>query len=213
MKLVSSLLILFCLCSCSRLDRRAEVIKVDTNAKNETQKLEDAKQGVLQTKQGLRIALLELRFSKPGRYQGKEVVLDSRHLYIYDETAQWSTPELAKLHGQILPELYTLFDNIRALNLPLTVLCRNRLDCELFKENMTPKLKKRTRFLHDNFVKGLIRVEPLMVISPDEPLFRDVENHSQFWQGWKKNWYQLGSSSPRLGPKDWALLLPSVNEF
>ncbi len=206
--------------ACSSIDRRANIVEEKVVVSQEKEMADKARMGVLRTKQSLRIALLELNLqARPGQ----TVILDSRAASLYSKEVivrlqgegkkpSWSPNQLAVLHSKILPELYALLNTVERKGLPLLVLCYQSIDCEVLKQNMGPKLKQLTKFVHKNFSTYLRRVIPLLTIATSPGLFDRLGEETVAWENWKDSWFQIHKKN-ELSPDQWSALLPSVNEF
>lgn len=171
---------------------------------------------ILQNKNALRIAFLKLEWGvKESKEKNKSIVLDSGILaFMGRERSQWDQLALARLHGQLVPELYQLLRLVEEKGLKLMVICINKMTCDILKQNLSNKSLSQIQFLDRNNLEVLKGTRPYLVISSNERIFDSLANEKK-WLHWQRQWVKVErvEYSSLLGPDDLARVVPTVHEF
>lgn len=203
--------------SCSQIEHSADVVNERRVASPSTEALSKTRYQILQNKNALRIALLQLEWGKQNSSvrEGNAIVLESGLLKFLDQNRlEWDQLALARLHGQLVPELYKLLRIAQTQNLKLYVVCIDQVTCNLLKQNLSRKEIAKIKFLKGSELTSLAQVRPYLVISSNEELFKFAQRNPN-WKNWKRHWIQLVKVdiSTLVRPDDLARVVPTVHEF
>ncbi len=209
------LLSLILLSACSHFQREALVVRVDKSSTPLVKAIKTARHQLLQNKNSLRIAILKLGLKSKKELRGGVIVMSTEMMSFLDNPGyDWELLSLARLHQQLIPELYQLLSLAREKSLPLYVICGTNHSCDLLRQNMVLKNQRKIHFLKKKNYEKLAKVKPLLVLSTSANLFDDLKD-KVLWHHWKTNWVLLSKidQSRHLFPRDWARVVPTIHEF
>lgn len=202
---------------CSHIEHSADVVKEEKVVTPVSKVLNKTRNQILQNKNALRIAFLKLEWGVKNSLAEKRnaIVLDSGIVtFIGQERSKWDRVALARLHGQLVPELYQLLRLVESKNLNLYVVCVNSISCDILKQNLAENSLKEIHFLTPQNISSLRNVRPYLVITSKESLFDSLTKESS-WTSWRRQWVKVEQVeySSLLGPDDLARVVPTVHEF
>lgn len=202
---------------CSHIEHSADVVKEERVTTPVSRALNKTRNQILQNKNALRIASLKLEWGikNDRREKNKAIILDSSIVsFMGSERSQWDRLALARLHGQLVPELYELLRLVREKKLKLYVICVNTVTCEILKQNLAESSLSDIFFLDPKNLEALREIRPFLVISSQEKLFDSLANE-KFWGHWHRQWVKVDEVeySGLIGPDDLARVVPTVHEF
>lgn len=212
---IAGLLLLITLCACSHFGREISVVNVTKTSTPATEAIKTARHQLLQNKNSLRIAILTLGLKTKRELSGRAIIMTTEMMTFLDNPLyDWKALSLARLHQQLIPELYQLLSLVSEKKIPLYVICESLYSCDLLRQNMGRKDLKRVTFLKKYNHKVLGRIRPLLVLATGAKYFEGLSDNSK-WTHWKTEWISLANidRTSQLYPQDWARVVPTIHEF